>query len=441
MCRLSYRQSSSTISRYLIRMVVTLLLATSSASAAKIVELGIKGSIGPATADYVVRTIDTSQQADLILITIDTPGGLEESMRIMVQKFLSSKVPIVAYVSPTGARAASAGTYLLYASTLAAMAPGTQLGAASPVHIDERLGNIGKGEKQPTIMEKKINNDAVATIRALAQLRGRNSAFAQEAVLNAKTLTASEALKEHVINYIALNKHDLLSQLNGVTVTQNNQQITLNTNNPDIEVVSPDWRTYFLSMITDPTIAYMLLLLGVYGIFFELVNPGFVLPGVVGTIAMLTALYALQLMPINYVGFCLIILGIGFIIAEVFLPSFGSLGVGGTIAFVLGSIMLINTHSQTYHIAWSVIWAMALVNILIFIIILSMVVRVRRQKVRHGFASLLGAKGKTLGDINLSGQALINGEIWNIRASCFIAAGKTITVVGNQGLTLDVEEE
>lgn len=430
---------------YLIRgigfIILVFFLYVPSVYAAKVVELSIKGPIGPATADYIIRNIDKSQQADLILIHLDTPGGLDESTRSIIQKFLSSKVPIVTYVSPTGARAASAGTYILYASTLAAMSPGTQLGAASPVNVAAGFGGGTKINKQSTTMEKKITNDAVATIRSLAQLRGRDPVFAQNAVLNAQTLTASEALKEGVINYIAVDDKDLLSQLNGVVVTQNNQKITLNTDNPEIKLINPNWRTYFLSVITDPTVAYLLLLLGIYGIFFELVNPGFVLPGVVGAVSMLMALYALQLLPVNYAGFCLIILGIGFIIAEAFLPSFGSLGVGGTIAFLLGSIMLINSPSAAYHIAWSVIWAMALVNIVIFIILLGTAVRARRQKVHHGLVVLLGAQGRALGDINTEGQAIIRGEIWSVRSQHFIAKDKPVKVIGISGLVLHVEEE
>lgn len=416
------------------------LVYSSALCAAKIVELSIKGPIGPATADYVVRSIDKSQHADLIIIFLDTPGGLDEATRVIIQKFLSSKVPIVTYVSPTGARAASAGTYIMYASTLAAMAPGTQLGAASPVPITAGFSGAVT-EQHSSTMDKKMTNDAAATLRSLAQLRGRDPIFAQKSVLNATTLTASEALKEQVINYIAQDTPDLLTQLNGVVVSQNNQKMILHTNNPEINRLNPDWRTYVLSLITDPTVAYLLLLLGIYGIFFELVNPGMVLPGVVGVISMLMALYAFQLLPVNYAGFSLILLGIGFIVAEAFLPSFGSLGIGGTVAFVLGSIMLLNSQSPAYQIAWSVIWAMAVVNILILVIVLGMVIKARQQKIQNGLAVLLGAQGRALGAINLDGQALIRGEIWSVRSQHFIANERPVKVVGNTGLILEVEEE
>ncbi len=416
-----------------------LLLIFSSSYAAKIVELSIKGPIGPATADYIEREMDKAQKADLIVILLDTPGGLDESMRHIVKKLLTSAVPVITYVSPVGARAASAGTYILYASTLAAMAPGTQLGAASPISIGSGFSNTE--QKKLSTEERKMMNDATATIRTLAQLRGRDPIFAEQAVLNARTLTATEALKDHVINYIAVDDQDLLAQANGKIVTQNNRQIKLVTDNPEIQRVEPDWRTYFLATITDPTVAYLLLLLGIYGIFFELVNPGYVLPGVIGTISMLIALYAFQLLPVNYAGVALIILGIGFIIGEAFFPAFGSLGVGGTIAFILGSIMLMNTQSAAYHVAWSVICAMATVNIFIFIILLGMAIKARQQKIHHGLSVLLHARGKTLSDINFEGQAVIRGEIWNVQSKRFIAAHRSIKVIGGNGLTLQVEED
>lgn len=425
------------INRLLILMLL-ILLVSSQIYAAKIVELSIKGPIGPATADYIDRGITKAQNADLILVLLDTPGGLDEAMRIIIQKFLISKVPIVTYVSPNGARAASAGTYLLYASTLAAMAPGTQLGAASPVSIGSGFESMNK---KPTTMDKKIRSDAAATIRSLAQLRGRDPLFAQKAVTDAISITAPEALKAGVINYIATDETDLLAQLNKVAVMQNNQRISLNTLNASIEVVEPDWRTRFLSAITNPTVAYLLILLGIYGIFFELMNPGVVLPGVVGAVAMIIALYALQLLPINYAGLGLIVLGLAFIIAEGFTPSFGALGLGGTVAFILGSILLINTTNEAYQIAWSAIWAMAAANIVFFVFLLGMVIKSRHQTVKNGLIMLIGAKGRTLGDINLQGQAVIRGEIWSVYAKTPIAADKNIKVISASGLLLEVKEE
>ncbi|HAT2010850.1 TPA: nodulation protein NfeD [Legionella pneumophila] len=417
------------------------LVGWQTSFAAKIVELNIKGPIGPATVDYVERGIKSAQDADLIVILIDTPGGLYDSTRNIIQLFLLSDVPIVTYVSPTGARAASAGTYLMYASTLAAMAPGTQMGAASPVSLGTGFSEAEKDEKKKSTMENKVTHDAVATIRSLAQLRGRDPDFAEKAVTEGKSITANEALSKGVVNYIAKNRDDLLSQIHGIKVSQNNKTITINTESPDIQVINPDWRTRFLSVITNPTVAYLLLLLGIYGIFFELVNPGYVLPGVVGAVSMLFALYALQLLPINYAGLGLIILGILFVIAEAFTPSFGALGVGGTVSFILGSIMLMNTEHLAFQIAWSAIWAMAVLNILIFVLVLGMLIKSRNQKIRHGLETLVGAKGRALGDINLEGQAVIKGEIWNVHSSSPIAANKSVKVTRASGLLLEVEED
>ncbi|HAU2079974.1 TPA: nodulation protein NfeD [Legionella pneumophila] len=428
-------------SRVFILYTLFFLLGLQASFAAKIVELNIKGPIGPDTVDYLERGIKSSQDADLIVILIDTPGGLYDSTRNIIQLFLLSDVPIITYVSPTGARAASAGTYLMYASTLAAMAPGTQMGAASPVSLGTGFNEGEKDEKKKSAMENKVTHDAVATIRSLAQLRGRDPDFAEKAVTEGKSITANEALNKGVINYIAKNRNDLLSQVHGIKVSQNNKTITINTESPDIQVINPDWRTRFLSVITNPTVAYLLLLLGIYGIFFELVNPGYVLPGVVGAVSMLFALYALQLLPINYAGLGLIILGILFVIAEAFTPSFGALGVGGTVSFILGSIMLMNTEHIAFQIAWSAIWAMAVLNILIFVLVLGMLVKSRNQKIRHGLETLVGAKGRALGDINLEGQAVIKGEIWNVHSSSPIAANKSIKVTRASGLLLEVEED
>nr|WP_232505630.1 nodulation protein NfeD [Legionella clemsonensis] len=407
----------------------------------KIVEMEIKGPIGPATADFINRGIAKGQDATLILIIIDTPGGLDKSMRLIVQDILTSKAPIVTYVAPNGARAASAGTFIVYASTIAAMAPGTHLGAASPVSLSGG-GFTEKEDKKetPSAMDKKITNDAIAYLRSLAQLRGRDPAFAEKAILNAATLTANEALRSGVINLVATSKADLFKQLEGMEVSQNGRKIKLLTKNAEVIKLTPDWRLRFLQVITDPTVAYLLLLLGIYGIFFELVNPGFIVPGVVGAIAILVALYALQLLPINYAGLSLIILGIFFIIAEAFAPSFGALGLGGTAAFIIGSILLIDTEHNNYQIAWSAIWAMAAVNLVVLLTLAAMAVKAKKRKPQHGVNLLLGAEGRALSEIAPQGQAVIRGEIWAVHAKEPIAANKRIKVVATQGLQLEVEE-
>lgn len=424
--------------KYLI-LTLLLLLISQASVAAKVTELSIHGGIGPATADYVVRGITSGQQSDLILIRIDTPGGLDKSMRQMVQSILNSDVAVVAYVAPSGARAASAGTFLLYASTIAAMAPGTHLGAASPVSLTGGLGDKDKKGKNKSTMNKKVTNDAVAYIRTLAQLRGRDVAFAEKAVLDAATLTAPEALKEKVINFIAQDAKELFTKLNGLSVKQNGRQITLDTTNAQIETIQPDWRMRLLQVITDPTIAYVLLLLGIYGIFFELMNPGVVAPGVIGAVAIIVALYALQLLPINYAGLTLLLLGIAFIISETFTPSFGILGIGGTIAFVVGSIFLFDTQHAAYQISWPVIAIMAAINVLIFVSVMSMLFKSKRKQLLHGTNVLIGAQGRTIGFIDLEGQAVINGEIWQVYAKQPIKADAGIKVIAVKGLRLEVE--
>lgn len=425
--------------RNTIVLIILMLSFIPISLANRVVELTVNGAIGPATADYLSRGIANAQNARLILINIDTPGGLDLSTHQIVQSILSSKVPVVTYVTPNGARAASAGTFLLYASTIAAMAPGTHLGAASPVDLSAEMGG-GHANKQKTTMDKKVTNDAIAYIRSLAQLRDRNPVFAEKAVLDAATLTANEALKAKVINIIAKDKNDLLAQLNGQMVMQDGLKIQLVTENVLIENMAPDWRTRFLEVITDPTVAYLLLLLGIYGIFFELFNPGFMLPGVIGAIAMLIALYALQLLPVNYAGLALIILGIAFIIGEAFAPTFGALGVGGTVAFIIGSIMLINSDQRSYQIAWAAIWAMAAANLLILFSLVTMAIKSKRRKVQHGVAMLLGAEGRALGSIDRYGQAVIRGEIWSVHAKQAIATDKRIKVIAAEGLQLEVEE-
>ncbi|WP_347251609.1 nodulation protein NfeD [Legionella sp.] len=365
--------------RRLMAIVWLILLFSPFSWANSIVELSINGTIGPATADYLSRGIINAQKASLILITIDTPGGLDKSTRQIVQSILSSKVPVVVYVAPSGARAASAGTFLVYASTVAAMAPSTHLGAASPIDITTAMGGQSQSATKTT-MEKKVTNDSIAYIRSLAQLRERDPVFAEKAVQDAATMTADEALRAKVINIIAKDRNDLFAQLNGKIVTQDGQKIQLVTEKAKIDSMPPDWRTRFLEVVTDPTVAYLLLLLGIYGIFFELVNPGYMLPGVVGAISFLIALYALQLLPVNYAGLALIVLGLAFIVGEAFAPSFGALGIGGTIAFVMGSILLISSDSESYQIARSAIGAMAAVNLIILFALIAMLLKARKRK-------------------------------------------------------------
>src|SRR5438105_4779867 len=324
----------------LVRVLVLALLLPAGAAAAPVAVVPLEGAIGPAAADFVRRSIEraATDGTELVVLRIDTPGGLDTSMREIIKAILASPVPVASFVGPSGARAASAGTFILYASHIAAMAPGTNLGAASPVSLIGG-GAPDKDGKKPgeDAMTRKVTNDAVAYIRGFAQLRGRNAEWAEQAVREGVSLPAEEALKKKVIDLIAPDVPGLLAQLDGKTVNKR----VLHVRGAAVQEVQPDWRTKFLAIITNPSVAYLLVLLGVYGLLFEFMNPGLVMPGVVGVIALLIAAYALHLLPINYAGLALIFLGIGFMVAEAFLPAYGSLGIGGLIAFVVGSIMLI----------------------------------------------------------------------------------------------------
>ncbi len=358
----------------------------------------------------------------------------------MIRRVFASRVPVIVYVAPSGARAASAGTFLLYASTVAAMAPGTHLGAASPVSLIGGVQEEGKqNEKGSSTMHKKVMNDSVAYIKTLAELRGRNVDFAIAAVKDAQTMTAKEAKKANVINLISDDVNRLLKEIDGWVVEQAGRKIKLNTQENEVVSFSPDWRMKLLMILTDPTLAYLLLLLGIYGIFFELVNPGFIAPGVIGAVAMLIALYALQLLPISFAGLALLVLGMMFVIAESFVPSFGILGLGGAIAFVVGSILLMDTAEPAYQIAWSAIWAMAAANVIIFIVLVSMAMKARREPIQHGTSTLVGHVGKTITPVNLEGQASICGEIWWVVAKQPLKKNTPIRVTGADGLKLEIE--
>lgn len=415
----------------------------SDASAAKIaVLLNINGAIGPATQDYVVRGIEhaKTQQAQLIILTLDTPGGLDLSMRGINQAILTSTIPVIAYVSPSGARAASAGTYILYASHIAAMAPGTNLGAATPVSIGEipSPDNKKTSEKSP-VMNKKATNDAIAYIRSLAEIRGRNAEWAENAVKDAASISAETALKLKVIDLIAPNTADLLKKVNGKPVKIQNTTANLQTNDLTIETIKPNWRFQFLSIITDPSIAYILLLIGIYGLFFEFYNPGFVLPGVVGGIALLLALYAFQLMPVNYIGFALLILGIAFMIIEVFVASFGVLGIGGIVAFIVGSIFLLDTDTPGFRIAWQLIVTATLISVGFFLMVISLTIQSLRKKIVSGREALIGAHGRVLEHKNKNYLIKIGGEIWEAHSLHSLKYGETVRVTKLTDLLLEVE--
>lgn len=401
--------------------------------------LDIDGPIGPATSDYVDRGLAHAREqgARLVILRMDTPGGLDSAMRDIIKHIMASPIPVVGFVAPSGARAASAGTYILYASHVAAMAPGTNLGAATPV----QLGGAGTPEKDKGTagtLKHKMINDAVAYIRGLAKLRGRNADWAEKAVRKAASLPADEALKKHVVDLMADNLHDLLDKLNGRTVEVQGHTRRLQTAHLGIVQFKPDWRTRLLGVITDPNVAYILMLIGIYGLVFEFSNPGAIVPGTVGAICLLLALFAFQALPINYAGVGLLLLGLALMIAEAFAPSFGALGIGGIIAFAIGSVILIDTDAPGFGISPALIGTFTLLSAALFILLLGVVFRSRRRPVVSGKEELLGAAGVALDDFDGHGSVRVHSEIWNALASTPIRRGQKITVTGREGLTLTV---
>jgi len=425
--------------------------------------LRIDDAIGPAVADYLGRSLDDALGAgvSVVVLEMDTPGGLDASMREIVRKIISSPVPVVTYVSPSGARAASAGTYILYASHIAAMAPGTNLGAATPVSIgglpqtpaphkepskgEEKdngdTGEASRGGEQGSTMNRKLVNDATAYLRSLAELRGRNAEWAERAVRESASLPAAEALRLEVVDLIAPSLPELLAAVDGKRVVVAGREVVLATDGILIERHEPDWRSRFLSVITNPNVAYILMLVGIYGLIFELSNPGVVLPGVAGTICLLLALYAFQILPVNYSGLALMLLGVAFMIAELFAPSFGALGVGGVIAFAVGSVILMETDAEGFAIAWPVIAAVTVTSAAFFLGILGMLVRVRQRPVVSGAEEMAGAGGRVLSAGAGTLRVQVHGEAWAARCEQTLAPGQTVRVVRMQGLTLVVEPE
>ncbi len=410
--------------------------------------LDINGGIGPATQDFVHRGFKKAedQNATVIILRMDTPGGLSTSMRGIIKDILSSPIPVITFVAPSGARAASAGTYILYASHVAAMAPGTNLGAATPVSIgtpgtpDKEQGKEKekKSAQKASASELKAINDAKAYIRSLAQLRGRNVQWAEQAVTHAESLSAKEALKLNVINFVAENIPDLFKQTNGFKVSVRGEMKAMQTDNLTIVEFLPDWRTKFLTVITDPSVAYILLMIGFYGLFFEFANPGFIVPGVVGGISLLLALYALQLLPINYAGLALILLGIAFIVAEAFLPSFGALGIGGVVSFVIGSIMLVKTEAIGYSLPMYLIIVVALVTAAFFLLVINLALRSRRKPIVSGREAVIGKRGV----VEISDDRAwvrINGERWQCKSKTPLKTGDEVVVERLEGLTCIVK--
>ncbi len=411
--------------------------------------LEVSDAIGPAVADYVVRGIDAAEAAGepLVILRLDTPGGLDASMRVIVQRILAAEIPVVTWVAPSGARAASAGTFIMYASHVAAMAPATNLGAATPVAIGatgsgkpQGEGDEADGKSKPgTSMERKAINDATAYIHGLAELRGRNVEWAERAVTEAASLSAEEAVQQNVVDLVVADLDGLVEALEGRVVKVGKREVTLATADLEVEVQAPDWRSELLAIITNPNVAYMLMLLGIYGIFFELANPGAIVPGVIGAIALVLALYAFHVLPVNYAGVALVLIGMAFMVAEVFMPSFGALGIGGLAAFVAGSIILLDTEVAAFSLSLPLVVALALTSLAFMMFVTGLALRQRRRPVVSGREELIGSRGEALEAFAGEGRVHAHGETWSARSRVPVGAGQPVRITAIDGLVLEVE--
>ena len=461
--------------RRLIRPFAALAVCGASvAEAASVWVVELEGAISPASSDYFIRTLEraSDEGAELVVMRLDTPGGLDKSMRDMVKAILASTVPVATYVAPNGSRAASAGTYLMYASHIAAMAPATNIGSSTPVSIGggggapfpsptptpspmptpgsapeaqaPEEGSDGKADGRPAhepadAMGRKVVNDAAAYLRSLAELRGRNVEWAEETVRSGANLAANEALEQGVIDLVAADLTELLDAINGRTVTIAGVERTLDTAGAEVQTIEPDWRYELLGIITDPNVAYILLMVGIYALILEFYNPGIGVGAVTGIICLLLGAFALQMLPINYAGLALIAVGVAMLAVEAFTPSFGIVGTGGVIAFVIGSVILMDTDLPGYKVSTPIIAAFTAASVGVVAFGLGAALRMRRARVATGVESMVGAKAEVMEDFTASGRVRAFGEVWNARGEGEFQQGEDVEISAVDGVIVQVK--
>jgi len=445
-----------------IAIAIGVLLLGASASHAEetkpVYAVDVKGAIGVATSLHLCEALEQARvkAAELVVVRLDTPGGLLTSTREVIQCILASAVPVAVYISPSGARAASAGTYITYAAHIAAMAPGTHLGAATPIAMstpfdqrkptdsrkpDKDADKDAAPQGKSTAVDHKVVNDAVAYLKSLAQLRGRNVEWAEEAVRQAATLTAEEAARERVVDLLAGDLQDLLTKVDGRTVVIAGAERRISTEGRTVVTIEPDWRTRVLATIADPNVALILLMIGVYGLLFEFWSPGGFVAGVIGAICLVLGMIALSALPVSYGGLALVLLGLALMTAEAFSPGFGVLGIGGLVAFVVGALFLFDPAGSDIDLslAWPVVLGAALSSALVFTLVLGFAIRARRQPSVTGAEEMIGLEGQVVSWEGARGAIRVHGEIWDARGSVSLSPGRPVRVVKRDGLTLTVE--
>ncbi|MFQ5914458.1 MAG: nodulation protein NfeD [Nitrospinota bacterium] len=396
--------------------------------------LDVEGVINPASAEYIVKGIAEARErrAELVVLRLDTPGGLDTSMRIIIKEMISSPVPVAVYVAPSGARAASAGTFITIAAHVAAMAPGTNIGAASPVAVSGGMDET---------MKKKVTNDAAAYIRSLADKRGRNADWAEDAVRKSVSISEGVALNKKVIDLVATDLRALVLAVDGRRVSTESGEKTLRTKGAQVVEYKMGVRHKLLDILSNPNLAYLLMMLGFYGILFELTNPGAIFPGVVGAICLIVGFYALQVLPINYAGLALILLGVIMFLLEIKVTSYGALSIGGAISLILGSVMLIDTPAPFLRISYYVIGPVVALTAAFFFILIGLGLKAQRGRSVAGWEGLVDVTGVAMGNIDPEGKVFVHGELWNARSKEPIAQGEKVRIVAVEGLRLEVIKE